>query len=170
MRWRWEWGTMAAVKWQRPPWSVGSWLVFCFFLHRNTKLLYQEIGGNKTSCQTMRQWPWSANIGAVSLAASRQNWPISRVHQERRLWQRDVWWRRWQRSRKRRSRRRFIQQEWPRIDQSWWSLLSYGRQGAPLPVQKHATISQHASWQVYIVKTRTYYCYYYFYDHFGHDT
>jgi hypothetical protein len=55
----------------------------------------------------------------------------------------------------------FFYNEKKRIDRSWRSPSSYGRHGAPLPAPKHTTISQHATRQVNVVKTREYICYYY---------
>ncbi len=43
-----------------------------------------------------------------------------------------------------------------------WRLPSpYGRHGALLPTPPHTIFSQHAAWQVYVVKTREHYCFYY---------
>jgi hypothetical protein len=39
--------------------------------------------------------------------------------------------------------------------------LPYGRHGALPPAPSHTTISQHAAQQVYVIKTREYYCFYY---------
>jgi hypothetical protein len=44
--------------------------------------------------------------------------------------------------------------------QSWWPPSHYGRHGALL-LAPHTAISQHAAQQVYVVKTRKYYCFYY---------
>jgi hypothetical protein len=44
--------------------------------------------------------------------------------------------------------------------QSWQPPLPYGCHGAFPPSPPHTTISQHAAWQVYVVKTREYYCFY----------
>jgi hypothetical protein len=45
--------------------------------------------------------------------------------------------------------------------QSWQLPLPYGRHGAFAPALLHTMISQHAAGQVYVVKTREHYCYYY---------
>ncbi len=45
--------------------------------------------------------------------------------------------------------------------QSWWPPLPYGHHGAHSPAPPHTTISQHAVWQFYVIKTRKYYCFYY---------
>ncbi len=45
--------------------------------------------------------------------------------------------------------------------QSWRPPSPYGRHGALPPAPPHTTISQHAARQVYVVKTREYYCFYY---------
>jgi hypothetical protein len=45
--------------------------------------------------------------------------------------------------------------------QSWWPPSPYGRHGALSPALPHTTISQHAVQQVYAIKTREYYCFYY---------
>ncbi len=39
--------------------------------------------------------------------------------------------------------------------------MPYGRHSALLPAPPHTAISQHAARQVYVVKTREYYCFYY---------
>jgi hypothetical protein len=44
---------------------------------------------------------------------------------------------------------------------TWRPLLPYGRHGALLLAPPHTTISQHDAQQVYVVKTRGYYCLYY---------
>ncbi len=44
----------------------------------------------------------------------------------------------------------------------WRPPLPYGRHGAPPPALPHTTISQHDARQVYVIKTRGYYCFYYF--------
>jgi hypothetical protein len=43
----------------------------------------------------------------------------------------------------------------------WWPLSPYGRHDAPPPTPPHTTIIQHDARQVYVVKTRGYYCFYY---------
>ncbi len=45
--------------------------------------------------------------------------------------------------------------------QSWQLLSPYNRHGAHPPTPPHTTISQHAAQQVYVVKTRENYCFYY---------
>jgi hypothetical protein len=45
--------------------------------------------------------------------------------------------------------------------QSWQPPSPYGCHGALLLAPPHAAISQHAAQQVYVVKTRKYYCFYY---------
>jgi hypothetical protein len=44
---------------------------------------------------------------------------------------------------------------------TWRPPLPYGRHGAPPPATLYTTISQHDAQQVYVVKTRGYYCFYY---------
>jgi hypothetical protein len=44
---------------------------------------------------------------------------------------------------------------------TWRPLSPYGHHGAPPPELPHTTISQHDAQQVYVVKTRGYYCFYY---------
>jgi hypothetical protein len=53
--------------------------------------------------------------------------------------------------------------------QSWWPLLPYGRHGALLPAPPHTAMSHHAAQQVYVVKTRKYYCFYYLLAILRHD-
>ncbi len=48
--------------------------------------------------------------------------------------------------------------------QSWRLPLPNGRHGALLPAPPHTAISQHAARQVYVIKTRKYYCFYYLLD------
>ncbi len=57
------------------------------------------------------------------------------------------------------ARRKLSKQNTPQL---WWLPLPYGRHGALLLALPHTTISQHATQQVYVVKTREYYCFYYF--------
>ncbi len=45
----------------------------------------------------------------------------------------------------------------------------YGRHGALIPAPPHTAISQHAVQQVYVVKTRIYYCFYYVLAILRHD-
>jgi hypothetical protein len=47
--------------------------------------------------------------------------------------------------------------------------LPYGHHGALPPAPLHTTISQHAVQQVYAVKTREYYCFYYLLAVLRHD-
>jgi hypothetical protein len=44
--------------------------------------------------------------------------------------------------------------------QSWWPQLPYGRHGALSLAPPHTTMSQYAVQQVYVIKTREYYCFY----------
>ncbi len=44
---------------------------------------------------------------------------------------------------------------------SWRTLSSYGHYGATLSATKHTTINYHDRQQVYVVKTRKIYIYYY---------
>jgi len=53
--------------------------------------------------------------------------------------------------------------------QSWRPPSPYGRHGALPPAPPHTTISQHAVRQVYVVKTREYYCVYYLLAILRHD-
>ncbi len=53
--------------------------------------------------------------------------------------------------------------------QSWRLPLPYGCHGALPSALPHTTISQHAAWQVYVVKTREYYCFYYLFAILRHD-
>jgi hypothetical protein len=50
---------------------------------------------------------------------------------------------------------------WKNIPQSWQLPSPYGRHGALPRAPPHTTISQHAGQQVYVIKTREYYCFYY---------
>jgi hypothetical protein len=93
-------------------------------------------------------------IGAIALAASTQNWSLLCIHQFGTYWRHDAWWRCRCRRQNRSRRRGFLLNATSCINQSWWPPSSYGRHEAPLPAQKHTTISQHARQQVSIVKTR----------------
>jgi hypothetical protein len=53
--------------------------------------------------------------------------------------------------------------------QSWRLPLPYGRHGALPPAPPHTIIGQHAVQQVYVVKTREYYCFYYLLAILRHD-
>ncbi len=54
----------------------------------------------------------------------------------------------WQQNRRNRTRRQVFLHNWTsRINQSWWSPLSYGHHGAPLLALKHTTISNHTMQQ-----------------------
>ncbi len=53
--------------------------------------------------------------------------------------------------------------------QSWQSPLPYYRHGALSPAPLHTTISQHAVRQVYVVKSREYYCFCYLLAISRHD-
>jgi hypothetical protein len=46
-----------------------------------------------------------------------------------------------------------------KTSQSWQLPSPYGRHGALPPAPPHTRISQHAARQVYVVKTREYYCF-----------
>ncbi len=46
--------------------------------------------------------------------------------------------------------------------QSWWLPLPHGRHRALSLAPPHTTIGQHAVQQVYVVKTKEYYCSYYY--------
>jgi hypothetical protein len=52
---------------------------------------------------------------------------------------------------------------------TWRLPLHYGRHGALLLALPHTAISQHAARQVYVVKTRKYYCFYYLLAILRHD-
>ncbi len=52
---------------------------------------------------------------------------------------------------------------------TWRPPLPYGRHGALLPAPPHTTISQHDAQQVYFIKTRGYYCFYYLLALLRHD-
>jgi hypothetical protein len=93
-------------------------------------------------------------IGAVGAAASSTNWLFCCVVGAATSLGNDAWW--WQRQnrRKKSGRRKFLQQVSLFLDRTWWSPLSYGHHGAPLPAFKHTTIIKHTMQQDYIVKTK----------------
>ncbi len=53
--------------------------------------------------------------------------------------------------------------------QSWQPPLLYSRHGALLPAPPRTAISQHAAQQVYVIKTRKKYCFYYLIAMLRHD-
>jgi hypothetical protein len=108
---------------------------------------YQAIGNTLTMSIIV-------SIGAVGEEASSTNWLFCRVIRAATSLGNDAWWQRRQNRRKKSGRRRFLQQVSSFLDQTWWSPLSYGHHGAPLPAFKHTTISKHTMQQDYIVKTR----------------
>ncbi len=56
------------------------------------------------------------------------------------------------------------------IPQSWRPPSPYGSHGALLPAPPHTAISQHVAQQVYVVKTRKYYCFNYLLAILRHNT
>ncbi len=61
---------------------------------------------------------------------------------------------------------RFLHDGDRRIDRPWWTRSSYGRHRATPPAITHTTINLYTIRRDYIVKTRIYYDYYYFYGQF----
>ncbi len=122
--------------------------VQCFTRHRRPK--DEQIFHSYGSCvfQPCMRTGW-----LLETSPSDHYWRRYEVGQ----WLVFVWFWGWGTSDKQLARRKLGKKHTP---QSWRPPLPYGHHGALSPAPPHTTISQHAVRQIYVIKTREYYCFY----------